>query len=149
MTVRAVHARAPTAVPARCSDFNEGRKTMRSSTSNGKVSGLATFSLCAALMLPGVAGAAITACRAASVPDSEQAAQEQSEFSKQESEYLRLHREVVAPFLFRDLGQAADPAPEGAGHRVDHDRSGHRCDSVLGDRKGGVAGVSLTEGSRA
>ena len=122
---------------------------MRSSTSNGKVAGLAAFSLCAALMLPGVAGAAIPACRTASVPDSEQPAQEQGGYSKQESEYLRLHRQVVVPVLFRDLGTAAEPSPAATEHRVDGGRFGHRCDSGLGDRTEGVSGAAVTRGSRS
>lgn len=121
---------------------------MRSSISKGTSAGLASIGLCAVLMLPGLAGAAAASCRSASAPDAGQAAQRPGEYSEQEGEYLRLHREVVAPVLFRDL-EAADPTPAGAERRAEGDRFGHRCDSNPGDRTEALVGTTVAKGSRS
>ena len=122
---------------------------MRTSTSKGMAGGVAAIGLCAALMLPGLAGAAASSCRSASAPGADQAALEQGEYSQQEGEYLRLHREVMAPVLFRDLEQAADPQPTGTERRAEGDRFGRRCDSAPGDRTEAVVGTTATSGSRS
>lgn len=122
---------------------------MRSSTSKGILAGVASIGLCAVLMLPTLAGAAASSCRSASAPGAEQSAVDQGEYSQQEGEYLRLHREVMAPVLFRDLEQAADPSPGGTEHRAEGDRFGHRCDSAPGVRTEAVVGTATLRGSRS
>jgi len=107
---------------------------MCKSTSKGLSAGVAGIGLCAVLMVPGLAGAAASSCRSASASGAEEAASGEAEYSEQEGEYLRLHREVMMPVLFRDLEQAADSSPTATERRAEGDRLGHRCNSVLGDR---------------
>lgn len=122
---------------------------MRTSTSKGISAGVAGIGLCAVLMLPGLAGAAASSCRSASSPGGDQAALEHGEYSEQEGEYLRLHREVMAPVLFRELEQAAEPSPAGTARRAEGDRFGHRCDSQPGDRTEAVVGTTAAKRSRS
>jgi hypothetical protein len=116
----------------------------------GRSARLAKLGLYAALSLPCFVDEAMAACKSA--PGSEAALSEwkRSAGPATEDEYLRLHRQVVAPTLFRDIEPAADKAPVPVDQLAAPDRSSRvRCDSGLDELTGGASGIPMTPSRRS
>jgi hypothetical protein len=112
---------------------------MRLSIAKLRPVGVSGVGLCALLLLPCFTHASIVTCRTGTVADAAPVAWTRTGTATPVDDYLRMHREVVAPVLFRNLEPAA-PLPPGADQLADQAGRGYRCESFHGARPGGVAG---------
>jgi hypothetical protein len=116
----------------------------------GRSARVAKLGLYAALILPCFVDGAMAACKSAPGPEAALSEWSRSEGPATEDEYLRLHRLVVAPTLFRDIEPAADTAPVAVDQLAAPDRSsGVRCDSGPGESTGGVSGIPMSRSRRS
>lgn len=116
----------------------------------GRSARLARLGLYAALSLPCFVDGAMAACKSAPGPEAVLSEWKRSAGPATEDEYLRLHRQVVAPTLFRDIEPATEKAPVPVDQFAVPDRSsGVQCDSGPDELTGGGSGIPMTRSRRS